>query len=121
MIESFKYDKRILKNPKLMESPLSPLEVNSYISELAEIQDQGILMSDLFAQREEAARIAEEEAARIAEEEAARFAEEEAIRLAEEAANADLEDEESIELTEISEFSVDEVDSLDESIGSEEE
>ena len=75
MTESFKYDKRILKNPKLMESPLSTTEVDTYISELKEVQDQGILISELFAQREEAARLAEEEAARLAEE-AARLDEE---------------------------------------------
>ena len=86
MNESFKYDKRILKNPKLMESPLTSAEVDTYISELEEVQDQGILISELFAQREEAARLAEEEAARLAEEEAARLAEEEAARLAEEEA-----------------------------------
>ena len=94
MTESFKYDKRILKNPKLMESPLSTTEVDTYISELKEVQDQGILISELFAQREEAARLAEEEAARLAEEEAARLAEEEAARLAEEAARLDEEGEE---------------------------
>ena len=76
MTESFKYDKRILKNPKLMESPLTSAEVDTYISELEEVQDQGILISELFAQREEAARLAEEEAARLAEEEAARLTEE---------------------------------------------
>ena len=97
MTESFKYDKRILKNPKLMESPLSTAEVDTYISELEEVQDQGILISELFAQREEAARLAEEEAARLAEEEAARLAEEEAARLAEEAAHQAEEGEEGAE------------------------
>ena len=82
MSESFKYDKRILKNPKLMENPLSKAEVDTYISELQDVQDQGVLISELFAQREEAARLAEEEAARLAEE--LRIAEE--ARLAEEAA-----------------------------------
>ena len=97
MTESFKYDKRILKNPKLMESPLSTAEVETYISELDEVQDQGILISELFAQREEAARLAEEEAARLAEEEAARLAEEEAARLAEEALHQNEDGEETTE------------------------
>lgn len=73
MDDSLKYDKRILKNTKLMESPLSESDLNTYLSQIEDTQDQVVLISDLFAQRE-----AEAEALRLAEEEAQRQAEAEA-------------------------------------------